>query len=143
MEDITPLVHIAEQQRKPGDAIVVYPSSGYAYGIATQYPIEKRQDVLSATDWVVKVRRANTVVLRAHRQDPERWAGPLDRLVGSSRIWLLGSHVALGRFPLRDWPELQEMITARGYQQVRAEDRRGAHLVLFVKKPTTSPTPRP
>ncbi len=139
-EDLTPLVHQVERERRPGDKVVVYPSAGYAYGIATRYPIEKRPDVLAPTDWVVKVRGPNLVVLEAHRKDTEKWAGPLDRLTaGSPRIWLIGTHF----FP--DWPKLKQMLADRGYYPVRVYVRSGAELDLFVLRSSlasaTSPSP--
>jgi hypothetical protein len=133
-EDLTPLVHLAERHRRPGDAIVVYPSAGYAYGIATRYPIERRSDDLAPTDWVVAVRGPDISVLQAHRKDPGKWGPPLDRLAGSPRIWLIGSHIALGPRPLKDWTKLGAMIAARGYQPVRVHNRLGAQLVLYVKQ---------
>ena len=137
-EDLGPLVHIAEAARRPGDKIVVYPTAGFAYGIATRLPIQKRADVLSPTDWVVKVRDPNIVVLEAHRDDPEKWSGPLDQITaGSPRIWLIGSHLFL------DWPVLQQMLVARGYEPVRTFTRPGAELKLFVRPPTASVTPSP
>lgn len=153
-EDLTPLVHLAERNRRPGDEIVVYPSAGYAYGIATRYPIEKRPDELAPTDWVVKVRGPDISVLQAHRDDPEKWATPLDRLAGSRRIWLIGSHIRVFRrsrgplgvarwHPLKDWRALKDMIAARGYEQLRVQHRDGAQLVLFVKKSATVANPGP
>lgn len=129
-EDLTPLVRHVEQSRQPGDEIVVYPSAGYAYGIATRYSIEKRPDALAPTDWAVKVRGPDVVVLRAHRQDPAKWGGPLDQLTARKpRIWLIGSHL----FP--DWDALVGMLQSRHYQVAKAFAGPGARLLLFVPEP--------
>ena len=137
-EDLGPLVHIAEAARRPGDKIVVYPTAGFAYGIATRFPIDKRADALSPTNWVVKVGDPNVVVLEAHRDDPEKWSGPLDQITaGSPRVWLIGSHL----FP--DWPVLQQMLAQRGYAPARTFTRPGAELNLFVRSPKAPVTPSP
>jgi hypothetical protein len=134
LEDLGPLVRFVESHRRAGDKILVYPSSGYAYGLATRYGIEKRDDPLAATGWVVKVNGPDVVILQAHREDPEKWTGPLDRLAARSpRVWLLGSHF----FP--DWRELGTMLMRRGYRVGEFETRQGAAALLFFKEPVTSP----
>lgn len=127
-EDVTPLVQLAERSRRPGDAIVVYSSTGYAYGLATRYPITRRTDRLASTNWVVDVHGPRITVLRAHRRDPERWARPLDRVAArADRVWVVGSHL----FP--DWHALQRMMRARGYRAVRHVSRPGAALLLYAR----------
>ena len=122
----------------PGTRSWSTPTAGFAYGIATRFPIDKRADALSPTDWVVKVGDPNVVVLEAHRDDPEKWSGPLDQITaGSPRVWLIGSHL----FP--DWPVLQQMLAQRGYVPVRMFTRPGAELNLFVRSPKAPVTPSP
>ena len=104
----------------------MYPSSNFAYGLATRYPIERQPDALSGTDWKVKVKGPNIVVLEPHRKDTEKWDRPLDQLVSRSpRIWLIGSHF----FP--DWKVLKGKLLTRNYWPVRtySRDRRGARPV--------------
>jgi hypothetical protein len=135
-EELTPLVQLAERERLPTDEILVYPSAGYAYGIATRYPISRRPDELAATDWVVHVNGPRITVLREHRRDPEKWARPLDRITeGAPRIWLLGSHLYgnEGASVFSDWLELKRMLKQRGYRKEQVYNRRGAQATLLVR----------
>jgi hypothetical protein len=117
----------------------VYPSAGYAYGIATRYPIEKRSDSRAATDWVVKVRGPKVTILQANRETTERWGEPLDRIAARSpRVWLVGSH-----FFLEDWRALKQMLWDRGYRPVEAISEDGAQGALFVKQATSVTSPPP
>jgi hypothetical protein len=128
-ENVTPLVHLAEQSRRPGDEIVVYSSTGFAYGLATRYPITRRSDRLSSTNWVVDVQGPGITVLRAHRRDPERWAGPVALIAArGDRVWVVGSHL----FP--DWNVLLKLMRAQGYRVDRRIKRPGAALLLYTRR---------
>lgn len=125
-EDLTPLVRLVEQRRRPGDPIVVYSSAGYAYGLATHYEIEAVPNSGAATGWAVRVRGPGIVVLPAHRTDPEQWTPMLKRLtMHSRRVWVIGSHL------YRDWFRLVQMLQADGYQIVESHDTPGASLMLL------------
>lgn len=135
-EEMTPLVRLVEQRRREGDVVVVYPSSAFAYGLATRYPIETVANDRLATGWAVKVRGPNIVVLPPNREHPQRWGGQLDRLTADgARIWLIGSHLFHGLDPYQDWPALSRMLEARGYEVVSADRQPGAELVLLVPAP--------
>lgn len=125
-ENLTPLVHMVEQQRRPGDVVVVYPKAQYAYGLATRYPIATRFDPSAGPGWVVDVRGPHIVVLRPALA---RWASQLDDLTHAAhRIWVVGSHLK-GRAP--DWGALLGMLKGRGYRIVEIQRRHDARLVLM------------
>jgi hypothetical protein len=125
-ENLTPLVHMVERRRQPGDAVVVYPKAQYAYGLATRYPIATRPDPSAGPGWVVEVRGPNIVVLRPALAG---WAPQLDDLTrASKRIWVVGSHLK-GRAP--DWAALLGMLRGRGYRSVEIHRRPDARLVLM------------
>jgi hypothetical protein len=136
-EDVGPLVRLVERSRRPGDVIVVYPSTGYAYGVETGYAIARRPDDLAPTQWVVDVRSPDVSVLQAHREDPEQWGAPLDRIIRGAppRIWLTGSHLH------RDWKVLKSMLMDRGYSPARIASRAGARLEVFLPTPRAGATP--
>ena len=149
-EELTPLVHVVEQQRQPGDVVVVYSQAGFAYGVATRYPIETVRDLSSGTGWVVKVNGPNIVVLPARGSNPWLWGPELDRLAAASkRIWVAGSHFQVyrivghqfGLYVLPDWQALLQMLKARGYQIVETHDRPGAKLLLFAPPDQITPAP--
>lgn len=125
-EKLTPLVHMVEQRRQPGDLVVVYPKAQYAYGLATRYPIATRPDRSAGPGWVVEIRGPHIVVLRSALT---RWARQLDDLTHASpRVWLVGSHLK-GR--ARDWGALLGLLKRRGYRIVKIHRRPDARLVLM------------
>ena len=135
-ENLTPLVHLVEQRRQPGDAVVVYPKAQYAYGLATRYPIATRPDRSAGPGWVVEVHGPGIVVLRPPRA---RWAPQLDDLTyGSKSIWVVGSHLK-GRAP--DWGALLGMLRGRGYRTVEVHRRPDARLVLMSPEGRGAPSP--
>jgi hypothetical protein len=135
-ENLTPLVHMVERRRQPGDAVVVYPKAQFAYGLATRYQIATRPDPTSGPGWIVQVRGPNVVVLR-----PElvRWERQLARLThASKRIWLVGSHL---HWPAPDWGALLGLLLDRGYQISEVHQRPDAHLVLMSPEGQSAASP--
>jgi 4-amino-4-deoxy-L-arabinose transferase-like glycosyltransferase len=120
-EDIAPLVRQLEAQALPGDAILIYPHSNFAYGVYTTYPIELVESRNYATGFQVRVERANVFLPDPHWRDPAMYRLTIER-IAQDTVWFVATHSR------KDVPKIEELLRARGYERDFVWRRPGAEL---------------
>ncbi|MBA2437345.1 MAG: glycosyltransferase family 39 protein [Acidimicrobiia bacterium] len=131
-EDLRPLVEVVESSAGPDDAIAVYSASRWGHALYTSGPVDLRPDPTSANGFTALAADPRVRVLGPHRDVPARYEPEVEALsAGHDRIWLLSSHVR------GDFAVLEQLLSDRGYEDVRTEDRPGASLTLWVRKGTS------
>ncbi len=129
-EDVRPLVTMAERGRAPGDAIVVYPSTRWAYALYTDAPVRLVPNPDSANGFEVIVDHRAVRVLGPHRADPEAYLSGLRGMTrGVDRVWFVASHWG------GDLDVLEDQFRSLGFHVTREEQRPGARLLVWEREP--------
>ena len=127
-EDVRSLVAQVDQQRRPGERLLVYPSTIWAYALYSDLPVDL---VRSDNPWGFRPHLNDTDVtlLEANRDAPERYAPQVASAVeGTGQVWLLSSH-------RRDDLEfIASSLRSHGFVPRRRLDRAGAALVSWHRR---------
>ncbi len=125
--DVRPLVSNLEARRQPGDRILVYALTAWAYALYTPAPISVIADPPPGIDiYGVEIEDDDVRILRHHLRDPERYDAEVAAAVrGKERVWFIDSHSAEN--PRFVSAALQRM----GYLLTTRQTRPGAHLELW------------
>jgi hypothetical protein len=129
LEDTRPLVHLVERSRHPGDLTLIYPSTNFAYGLYTRFPIRLVHDDRYQTSFHVQPRDPRTVVLPMARDHPDRYERALQAIT-APRVWLIGSHFT------PDWNVIRADLEQRGYRATQQRIASNAALILYTRLPT-------
>jgi hypothetical protein len=123
-EDLGPLVHIMERDRRAGDRILLYARSLFVWGYyRTATPVLVPNPAL-ANGFVVAVDDPDVVVVA-----PGDIAGPVARATsGASRLWLVGSRFATG-----DDQRLRAALAHAG--RIVQEEHGERALLLLIERP--------
>lgn len=124
--DVRPLVAEMEAALAPGDAVLVYSATRWAYGLYTRFEVAFPDDATQATGFDVAVSDRRVHILDPQRQHPQRYAPDLrDGTRGATRVWLLAS----------GWREdlvvLEHLLSEQGLREVSRRARPGALLVRW------------
>jgi hypothetical protein len=136
-EDLGSLVRVMEEERQPGDGVLLYERSGYVYAYYQRLTPHLVADAALTVGF--RPRIDDTALLVIDGRTPE--AAVEQALATHARVWLLGS-----RFRGDDEARVREALRARA--ATRVEERRArALLILAVRDAAprgsdTDPTPR-
>ena len=124
-EDIRPLIEILEDDRRDGDAVVLYYASTFAYGL---YADVESRPIDVGTPYSIEFDDPDLVVQNPHRNEPEKYLQYATEAAGrSDRIWLLGSHLCAC-----DWGPIERQFAQElGWRRERIDAREGASLQLW------------
>jgi len=101
-EDLRPLIEILEENRQPGDVVLLYYISQYGYGLYADGSFEVSP---TQSPYRLDFDDSRLIVQQNHRVDPTlylQYAEAADDLGG--RLWLIGSHLAF------DWEEIVRQV---------------------------------
>jgi hypothetical protein len=126
-QDVRPLVSELEESVRPGDRIVVYPITIFAFSLYTSWPVHIRPDAHNnyATGFRSTIGRKDVLVLQrtptsAVYEDQLR--APLAR---SDRVWVIASHIDT------DIQDVDRGLRDLGFAPSRTDQRPGAFLSLW------------
>jgi hypothetical protein len=126
-ENIAPLVRLVETRSQPGDAVLVYPLSNFAFGLYTSWPVELVESDGYATGFQVAVQRPDVYVLDPHREQPELYAPTVELISRRHRtVWFIAAPHRSG-----EGRAIRSQLRERGYRPVRRIVRRGAYLIRW------------
>jgi hypothetical protein len=128
-QDVRPLVAELEQRRQPGDALLVYPATMWAYALYTSDDLALEADPVSAWGFAPVFDDERTYVLPRGRDDPGAYTPTVEQLgEREQRVWLLASHWR------DDYEDLREQLGRAGFEQVELQERPGARLSAWERR---------
>lgn len=123
VQDVRPLVDVLEDEQSPGDAVVLYPATIWAYALYTSGDIALEPDARSSWGFAPRFADPSVHPLPPGRDDPDAYLPTVTRVTGDvERIWLLASHRRA------DHAELEQQLRDAGFEQRDLLQREGAWL---------------
>lgn len=127
--DVRAFVEQVDAVAAPGEPVVVYPATRWAYALYTDRPVSLVDDPSTANGFEPRVDDDQVVVLPPLRDTPERYLEHLEAATaGADRVWLVASHWA------SDLGVLQEQMDGLGFAVETRDERRGALLTQYVRR---------
>ncbi|HVL97947.1 MAG TPA: hypothetical protein VM324_01470 [Egibacteraceae bacterium] len=124
--DVRPLVARMEAALRPGDAVLVYSATRWAYGLYTGFDVAFPPDPRRGTGFDVAVADPRVRILEPQRHTAERYAADVSAGIrGAQRVWLLASGWR------GDLAVLERLIGDRGLVETSRESRPGGLLVRW------------
>ena len=125
-EDVGPLVAEVEARMEPGEVVLVYSATRWAYGLYTGEPVAFAKDSTRMPGFALDIRSDAVHVLGPHREEPERYAADVAGAVaGRGRVWLVASHWR------DDLPAVEAAVSATGRRLLERVERPGAVMALW------------
>jgi hypothetical protein len=123
---VRPLIAEVEARLQPGDTVLVYSATRWAYALYTSAPVAFGKDPAHMPGFDLQIRSPAVRVLGPHRDDPERYAPEVAGAVaGAGRVWLVASHWR------NDLPAVEAAVSATGRRLVDRVERPGAVMALW------------
>jgi hypothetical protein len=136
-QDVRSLTADLSDHRVVGDAIVLYPPTGFAFALYSGLPAR----VVSSTDvgigWTVQFVDPDVTVLPHRRSDPASYEPVIaDAVQGHDRAWLIASHI----YPT-DYRAVRHYLAEQGLSMIERYVAPGARLELWTRSPGGNAAP--
>ncbi len=113
-EDLRPALERLEETAEEGDAILVYPSTRWAYALYGDSEVVIHDSDSSTTGFDVTVADGDTVLLTEQWDDPDTWRMEVtEAVVEVDRVWFIGTHDRRKRRG-----EIEQLLRDAGFEQV-------------------------
>lgn len=127
--DVRAFVETVDVEAAPGEPVIVYPATRWAFALYTSRELTLVDDPATANGFEPVIEDPQVTVLPPLRATPERYREHLATATAdAARVWFVGSHWS------SDLGVIRQQMDELGFDVAARDERRGAVLTEYVRR---------